>query len=381
MKRNYFGKIIGLMVVASLVFIACSKNQNSSDAKKAELSKLKAQSIDIQNKISALEKELASMSGTTTGNNTVTVNIEEIKAEQFKRFFEVQGQLESQRAASVSSKVPGTVAKIHVSNGDMVKKGQLLIEVDDETYKKGLEELENSYNFANTVFEKQQRLWEKKVGSEIQYLQAKNTKESLEKRLTTVKQQLSDTKIYAAFDGVVDEITPKVGEAIMPGFPVLKLTSMSDVFVSAEVSETYLNSVKSGDVCILKFADINEKIDSRISVASKVISTKNRTFRVEAKLPKIFSGMKPNMNCSISINDITKNNAILAPIKVIQKSADKEYLFIAVDESGLKAKKRFVKTGLSYDGHVEILEGLSSGDKIIIEGCFDVADGQSLVTK
>jgi RND family efflux transporter MFP subunit len=271
----------------------------------------------------------------------------------------------------------GPVINIFVQEGSMVQKGQLMMQIDDQIIKKGLEELSTGISFAEDVFNRQKRLWEQKAGSEIQYLQAKNTYESLLKKKESLEQQLDNAKIYAPFSGYVDYIFPKIGETVMPGLPVFKLTDMSNIKVTADISEAYISTIKAGVTVEVSIPELNEVVTGKVTSASKSIDSRNRTFRAEIRLSRIPNNLRPFLVCSVSINDVTKSNIITAPIAYLQKNADNFYVYV-VDEANGVAVKRELKTGLFNDTNAEILSGLNQGDKIITNGALDVSDGQKV---
>lgn len=374
--------VISMIAILVLLNMSCSKQANAIETKKAELAKLKTQLVEIQNQIKVLEKEISSNGKNSDEGNFVTVNIQEIQPELFRRFIDIQGTVESEKAVNLSAKMAGQIIRVYVQTGSVVKTGDILIQIDDDILRKNLDEAQNGLDFATIMYEKQKRLWEQKAGSEVQYLQSKNQKEQLEKRIASIKQQLSYAKVTAPFSGVIDGVVPKEGEIVSPGLPLIKLTSMSNVKVTSEVSENYIASMSVGDPVTINFPDLNKSIEAKLSVITKLINTTNRTFKVEIKLPSQQAGLRPNQYCSVSINDITKDNTILAPLAVIQKSGEHSFVFVA--ENGNRkniARKVFVKTGLSYKDKIEILEGLKPGDKIITAGAFDVADGQYISIK
>lgn len=376
--------ILTIIILLSITgFEGCTKNDSSINSKKTELSKLKSQLREIQSKIDKLEKELNTTDTKTKSSDAAYVNVTELKAETFKRYIEIQGLVESGKAATLSTKMPGPVTKINVSRGSEVKKGDLLLEIDDAVLQKTQLELQSSLDFAVTMFEKQKRLWEQKAGSEVQYLQAKNAKESLERKMESLKEQIRSSRIYAPFAGVVDDIIPKLGETVSPGFPVIKLTSVSDIKITAEVSETYISTVKPGNSVKIFFSELNKEIDAKISVVSKSINPTNRTFKVEIKLPSIPSGIRPNQVCSIKINDITKENVIILPISIVQKDENGNnfvYTLTNNDNNSI-ASRKYIKTGLSYDGIIEITEGLSANDIVITDGSLEINDGEKVIVK
>lgn len=376
--------ILTIIILLSITgFDGCTKNDSSPNSKKTELSKLKSQLREIQSKIDKLEKELNTTDTKTKSSDAAYVNVTELKPETFKRFIEIQGLVESGKAATLSTKMPGPVTKINVSRGSEVKKGDLLLEIDDAVLQKTQLELQSSLDFAITMYEKQKRLWEQKAGSEVQYLQAKNAKESLERRMESLKEQIRSSRIYAPFSGVVDDIIPKLGETVSPGFPVIKLTSMSDIKVTAEVSETYISTVKPGNSVKIFFSELNKEIDAKISVASKSINPTNRTFKIEIKMQSIPAGIRPNQVCSIKINDITKENVIILPISIVQKDENGNNFVYTLtnNENNSIASRKYIKTGLSYDGIIEITEGLSVNDNVITDGSLEINDGEKVIVK
>lgn len=364
------------MTVSFFGIQSCQKSEGTQDTKRTELKKLKEQMKEIQSKIDILEKELEKSS--TNNGEYLNVNVQSIQPQTFRRFIEIQGKVESSKAVSLSSKVPGQIIQIFVSNGSSVNKGQLLIQLDDALLQKSQQELLTSLEFANLMYEKQKRLWEQKAGSEVQYLQAKNNKESLEKRLQSLKEQIESCKIYAPFSGVVDEVIPKIGELVSPGLPVIKLTAISDLKVVADVSEAYLTTIKQGTNVTINFAELDKSIEAKISVVSKAINPVNRTFRVEIKIPSGLNTIKPNQLCAVKINDITLENSIVVPINLIRRDENnKEYIYVTTENNGKSiVTRKFVKTSLSYNGNIVITEGLNQNDLIITDGSSEVNEGQ-----
>ena len=375
MKKNLLFIVI-VAITGMFVFSSCSKGGKTIDAKKQELATLKIQLNEIKDKITNLEKELA-LSNKTENSDVVLVDVQNVVPEKFQRFIRVQGTIESDQVASISCKMGGPVTRIFVQEGSMVKRGQLLMQIDDEIVKRGIEELSTSISFAEDVFNRQKRLWEQKAGSEVQYLQAKNTYESLLKKKSSLEQQQDNAKIYAPFSGYVDLIYPKIGETVMPGTPIFKLTGMSNIKVTADISETYITTVKPGISAEISIPELNEVITGKITTAAKAIDSKNRTFKVEIKLNRIPKSLRPFLVCSVSINDVTKDNIITAPIAYLQKSGEEFFVFVADETNGI-AKKRDLKTGLFNETSAEIITGLNANEKIITNGSLDVSDCQKI---
>jgi membrane fusion protein, multidrug efflux system len=233
---------------------------------------------------------------------------------------------------------------------------------------KNIETYESQLNFAKDVFNKQKALWDQKIGSEIQYLSAKNNVETLEKSIAAAREQLSSTKLVSPISGIVDAVDLKVGQIGSPGYQGIRVVNMRTLKAKGEVSESHAAFVSSGDNAKIILTDINKQIDTKISFASSVINPQSRTFTVEAKLPSE-KDLKPNMIAVIKIADYEVEQAMVVDLNMIQKSVDASFLYVAAEEGGKKiAQRRIVTIGKIYDGMAEITSGLSAGDKIITSG-------------
>lgn len=376
---NFKLKLSVLILLVSLLLgvSSCKEKEKTMQDKKAELEKLEKQLHSLKSKIYDLKQEIKAETKDESNDGAVLVDAMVIKRDTFRRFINVQGSVESDRVAVLSSRMGGNVLDILVNEGDIVKKGQLLIKIDDATMQSQLSELNTRLTFVKDVYEKQKRLWEQKAGSEMQYLQAKNNYEAMLKNKETMEEQIKNTRIYAPFTGYVDYIFPKIGEMLMPGMPAIKLTDMANVKVVADISESYLNSIKRGVPVVVTFEDIGDTVEGKIMNVSKSIDVKNRTFHTEIKLKRLPKGLRPYQICKVSVNDVTKNNVIVLPLPYIQRSEGSYFVFV-IDEKTMTARKRVVKTGLANDTEMEILNGLKAGEKIITKGVQSVVDGQKV---
>jgi RND family efflux transporter MFP subunit len=374
-------KIAAISLLTALIFLlpACREKGEDVKSKKAALVKLKQEMQELKIKIADLEKEVGDDRAT---DGFVFVDVVEIKKTNFKRFIDVQGTVESDRVSVLSTKMGGNVMQILVQEGDIVKKGQLLIRIDDAMLQSSSNELNTRLTFVKDVYERQKRLWEQKAGSEMQYLQAKNNYDAMIKKKQTLEKQIKDMKITAPFTGSVDMIFPKVGEMLMPGRPAVKITDMANVKIVTNISESYLTTIRKGLPVKINLSDIGKNIDGKIVSVSKSIDLKNRTFRAEIRLKKIPKNLRPYQLCDVSIKDVSKNDALTVPLAYVQRSGNKTYVFV-VDENNMTARKRYIKTGMNNNAVVEVLDGLKPKEKIITNGVFDVADGQKIkiVTK
>jgi len=363
--------LIYLLLTVSIIS-ACSSDEFKK--KKAELDELKKQETEIKAKIATLEKEVAKLSG---GKSIPPreVGITPVENSEFSHYIEVQAKVEGDDNVTVSSETAGTVASINVKIGDQVSKGTVLAQLDDKVYLKTLEELNLARELANTVYQKQRSLWDQKIGTEIQFLQAKNGVESLDKKIATVREQLAMTKIKSPISGVVDQMDLKLGMMMAPGMPGLRVVNFSNLKIQAEVAEAYVSKVKKNDAVQVQFPDLNKVIDAKVNYSGKVIDPLNRTFKVEVLVSPKEVNLFPNMVAVLKISDYTSKSAFVLPASVIQTTPEGSYVFVS---DGKVATKRPVTLGTNYQGKVEILSGLSVGDPVITTGYQDLVDGQAI---
>jgi len=369
---NYMNKST-LIIAITLFAFACSKPAGD---KKTQLADLKKQRSEIDNKIIALEKKMGENKSETKVTNVV---VTPVKAQVFNHFVEVQGNLDSDNNLSVSPKMGGVITQVPVKVGDHVSAGQVLVVIDDATLRQSMAEIQTTYDFAKTTFEKQQNLWNQKIGSEIQYLQAKNNKESLERRMASLQTQMAMTRVTSPISGTIDAVNVKVGEQAMPGAGVVRVVNLTQMKVKAKVADTYINSIKKGDPVIIKFPDINEEKQARISFAGQVVNAQTRTFDIEVLMINQDNKLKPNLLSVISVNDKVIKNALVIDENLVQNTELGKIVFIAENEGGnLVAKMKKIETGLSYNGKVIVLKGLKEGDQLITIGNQDLVDNQKI---
>ena len=268
---------------------------------------------------------------------------------------------------------------MHVNEGSRVRAGQVMAEIDDAVLRQSAEEIKTSLSLLTTIYEKQKNLWDQKIGSEVQFLQAKNNKEAQERRLQTLNSQLAQNRITSPINGVVDEVRIKPGESAAPGVGVIRVVNLSGIKVVANVADSYIAAVKKGDAVTIRIPDTEQQLKGKVSFVGQVVNATSRTFPIEVALPNEGQQLKPNMLAVIDINDQTKSNVIVIQQNYVQKSEAGEVVFVAAREGNRQvAKARKIKTGLSYKGNVEVLEGLKAGDQLIAEGYQDLTDGQPI---
>jgi membrane fusion protein (multidrug efflux system) len=373
MKNN----ILLIAVLATLLAACGGAEKEGVTGKKEELAKLKAEQAENEKKIKALEIEIAKLDPKKAASTKIKpVSIDTLNPETFRHYVELQGTVDAKNNVMVTPKSGGVVVAMNVKEGDYVKAGTLIGRVDNSLINESIEELKTQLSLANTLYEKQKNLWDQKIGTEIQFIQAKNNKEALERRLSTLNTQLSQTNIVSPMAGVVDMVNVKVGEMASPGVGVVRIVNLSNLKVVAKVSDTYAASVRKGDEVIVKFPDLKKEFKARVTFVSTAVDPLSRTFTIEANLPSD-KDIKPNMMANVQINDATSKNALVIDQNYVQSTEKGTVVYIAVAEGDKKvAKAREVKTGLAYNGKIEILSGLTAGDQLITLGYQEVSDGQ-----
>jgi membrane fusion protein, multidrug efflux system len=364
-----------IILVATLMVMACGKKEEGD--KKTQLEALKKQKETIEVQIKDLETAISKEGGVVVpvDANIKTVKVEPVALQTFTHFVEIQGKVDTDKNILVSSEANGNLLNVFANRGDLVKKGQVLASVDPTLLNKAIEEVKTSQELVNTLFEKQEKLWKENIGTEVQYLQAKSNKESLDAKMASLKEQLRKTKILAPIAGSIDEVFKKDGEIVAAGMPVVRLVSYSEFKIMGELAESYVSKVNIGDDVQLYFPDIDKTITDKIDAVGSTINALNRTFTVEIRLPADKINIKPNMICYLKIKDYSKSKAVVVPINTVQKSANGSYVYIA--ENG-KTLRKEVKVAYTYGNDALISEGLNAGDKIITFGYSDLTNGQSI---
>lgn len=341
----------------------------------AELEKLKTQKQEIEARIAELESQVNDSSAVSTQGQGPEVAVLVLKPSYFKSYIDVQAHVDADQNVSLSSSIPGTVTRINVKVGDKVSEGQVLAETDARVIQQQISDLQTNYELAKQVYEKQENLWNQKIGTEIQYLQAKSTKESLEKKLATLEEQLRMSRVVSPINGTVDGVNIKIGQTIAPGMNAITVVNFSSLKVKADVAESYSSRIKTGDEVWVHFPDLNDSLSSKVNYASRSINLLNRTFAVEVLLNTTLE-LHPNMVARLKINDYTSAQpCIVLPEKYIQRNGSETYVWLA--EAG-KAQKRQVRIGREYSGTAEILEGLKAGEELIVRGYDLIAEGDAV---
>ena len=374
-KFQAISYISGLILI--IVLASCGSKTTTEDPV-AQLATLKEQKAALDGQIAELEKQLEAQG--LIERKLRTVGLKEISASPFYHYIDLQGRVDASESVAATSKVPGALKKIRVENGDYVKSGQLIAELEDAVMQKNLEELQGKLALANELYERQKSLWDQNIGSEVQYIQAKNNKESLERAIATLNENIAMTKVYAPTSGTVDNVMLKEGQAIAPGVPLCTILNLSELKIIGAVTEAYAAKVKQGDMVQVFFPDLNKEITTRVTYVSKSINQANRTFTIECALGQ--GDYRANQIAVMKIVDYQNPKAITIPVNFIQTAEDGDYVLIAEktgkDEEAM-VKKVLIQQGQNYNGYVEIKSGLKEGDWIISTGYQDVNIGETVL--
>lgn len=365
-----------LISALAMLMIACSSGDDK-EVKKAELEELKKQEVELKAKIAALETELNA--GADSLKSGIAVAVMTLKPEVFKNYIDVQGHVDADQNVALSSEMPGTVTKINVKTGDEVSAGQVLAETDVRAINQQISDLQTNADLVNQIYEKQKNLWDQKIGTEVQYLQAKTNKESMEKKLITMQEQIRMSKIISPINGTVDAVDVKVGQAVAPGIPAIRVINFSNLKVKSDVAESYASKIKKGSEVILYFPDMNDSVITKVDFVSRAINNSSRTFTVEVLLDNK-KEYYPNMVARLNINDYQSAQPVIKiPVRTIQKDENNEsFVYIAQRD---KAKKQIVKLGKEYKGMAEITDGLKEGDVLVTLGYDIVNEGDRIAYK
>lgn len=366
-----------LIYFTVIVFLASCASKSEGD-QQAQLDKLKKERADLDDKIKKLEADIAASDTTKKEEKGELVVVTEAVAQPFTHYIEVQGKIDAEENVMVTPQMPGVIDAVYVTVGQSVSKGQVLAELDHDAMQKNIATLQTQLNFATDVYNKQKALWDQKIGSEIQYLSAKNNVESLQKSIDAANEQLTMSKLVSPISGVVDAVDIKAGQIGSPGFQGIRVVNMNTLKAKGEVSESHASVVSAGDNVKIFISDLNQELDSKLSFASRVINPQSRTFSVEAKLSSD-PNLKPNMIAVLKIADYEAPAAIVVDLNTIQHSSDADFIYVAAEENGKKvAQRRTVTLGQTYGGKVEILTGVKPGDKVISAGYQNLIAGESI---
>ncbi len=375
---------LSLIVFATLLLAACTDSDKKDlESKKKLLAEDKGQLKELTAKIETLEKEIAKLdTGFKVDQKSKLITVAELKKENFKHYIEVQGNVDAEENITALPQQPGLVTAIYVKIGDHVTKGQLLgLTATTAAVTDQLQAAQVQLGLATTAYEKQKALWDQKIGSEIQFLQAKTQKEAAEKNIDALKSQLEMTKIIAPISGTVDAVNLRIGDMAAPSqlMPGIRIINGNSLKVKAKLADSDFGKVKKDDKVVILFPDLNKTVEAPVSYVSNTIDPRSRTFGLEVKLNNDRNEYAANLIAKLKINDEMLKNVLVVPSNIIQRSADGAYVLIAEKVNGVKtARKRIVTPGIEYNGETVINEGLKEGDQIITFGYSEIVDGQRI---
>ncbi|MDF1867577.1 MAG: efflux RND transporter periplasmic adaptor subunit [Saprospiraceae bacterium] len=371
--------LLYLITLLALISASSCGSENSwpedIEGKKTLLTAKKDSLRTIEKDIAKLVSEIAKLEPNKKKPREL-VTLQKVEKIDFQHFIEIQGSVQSDEYVNASSEVGGRIIDLRVREGQTINKGALVAKLDLEAVQKQIAELEKSMELAVDVYERQKRLWDQNIGSEIQYLQAKNNKERLEKSLETINYQLTKAEVYAPSSGVVEMVNIKAGEMVSPGMPIITILNTYKVKVVANVPETYIKAIGRGEEVTIKFPALDTEKRARVTRIGNIINPANRTFEVEVEMANPKGLYKPNLLAIMMVNDNTYKDVPTVPIEMVQQEVSgRSFVYIKSEGAdGSFAKKVYVKTGDNYDGKIVITEGLIGGEEILVDGARVVAE-------
>lgn len=384
-------KKIFLLIIFIATLVSCGGDQKSVDSliESGDLSAIKTKRTELNQQQRDLKAEIDKLNEYIDSHEKkeriALITAEVIKDTVFKHYVEVQGNVETDQNVVLNAEYSGVLTNIYVKEGQRVSKGQRLAKIDDGGLSSQVAQQEAQLALAKTTFERQERLWEQKIGSEIQYLQAKTNYEAARNTTNQLRSQLGKTIITAPFSGVIDDIISDPGQVVVPGqTPIIRLVNLSDMYVKASIPETYLTNIKKGTRVEVNLASINKNFTGTVRQVSNYINPNNRSFEIQVEIPNKDGNVKPNLIATVKVNDYSAENAITIPENILQENAAGEtiaYIYKPIDDSTGVAKRIIIETGLSYGNHTEVKSGLKKGDTIIKEGAKTLRDGQKVTIK
>lgn len=373
MKSNVYSRFAFVVTIAALLG-ACSA-ATPEDDKNARLNKLKEQQAALTKEIQKLESEIAEENPDSVAHvRAKDVGISELTLQKFDHYVQTQGHIESDNNVLVSAESMGVVKNVYVTEGQQVSKGQSLAQIDNSVISRSIESMESQLELATSVYERQKNLWDQKIGTEVQFLQAKTSKESLEKQLASLREQNDMTRVKSPMSGTVDEIFVKVGENIAPGMPAVRVVNTSDLKIQARVSEAYITDIKKGDKVLVNISELKKEVEAKVTFVSKTIDLLSRTFNVEVALPSN-AALRPNMTATVRIIFHSEPSAVVVPINVIQEINDEKVVYIAEEKGKQTVATRKVVTVEGVYGNLAQVKGLNVGDRLITVGYQGLNDG------
>lgn len=359
------------LTLATILLTACGSKEPNN------LEELLKKETELKTELAKVQEDIKKAQGDSAKKITL-VETEHITTQIFKTYINVQGHVDAEQSVSVASEAPGTIIKINVQPGQDVSKGTVLAETDARAIQQSLSDLQINADLVNQLYEKQKALWDQKIGTEVQFLSAKTNKESMEKKMAALQEQLRMTKIISPIDGTIDAVDVKLGQLTAPGIPAIRIINFTNLKLKSDLAESYISKVHKGDDVVVVFPDSKDSLTAKVSFAARAINPMTRTFNVEINLDNK-KEYHPNQIAQIKINDyVSAKPVVVLPVKYVQTDFSGK-TFVLINENN-KATKREVTKGKEYNGYSEITAGLSETDNLITKGYESVNEGDLLKT-
>ncbi len=367
-----------LVLLSGILLLSCqSTSEQGIDALKAKRDSLKEAKAEISTNISDLESDIA-LFDTNTEKRVTMVTAIDLAPMNFSHYFKVQGNVETDQNAVIVPEVQGKITSIKVEEGQRVKKGDVILTVDSKVLQNNIDETKSRFELTEIVFKKQENLWNQQIGSEIQYLEAKNNRDATKQRLEALQAQLDMYNVRAPFSGVIDELRPKVGEMASPVSPVARIINLDEVYLKCDVSESYLSKIEASDSVGVYFPSLGTTISTEIGRIGQYINPNNRSFVIRLNIKNKNNMLKPNLLGEVQIRDFSVDSAAVLSSSLVQQLPDGSDFVYVLEKSGnrYKTMRRAVTTGMSYDGKTHVTSGLIGTESIVVEGSKAIRDGE-----
>tara|TARA_B100000780_G_scaffold73585_1_gene49391 strand:- start:1307 stop:2473 length:1167 start_codon:yes stop_codon:yes gene_type:complete len=379
-------KYIYIIPLAIIILNSCNnKKELSIDdvllTNNVEKIKSKKQELDLKQELLSLELDKLNdkLDDLNKDKNTPLITTFKVEEQVFTHFIELQGNVQTKQNVLVYPEILGILKKVFVKEGQSVIKGQLLAIIDDGGLSQKLNQLEANSQLAKTIFERQKKLWDQKIGSEIQYLQTKTSYESQKSAVSQLKQQLGKSLIKAPFSGVIDDVFKEKGTVVAPGpgAEIFRIINLSNMYIETDVPENYIGSITKNKMVEVNFPVLGETLNSKIRQVGNFINPINRSFKVEIGVPNLNEKVKPNLTARLKLNDYTNLNAILIPQSIIsENSKGQQFIYVVKKDNETRAERLVIETGKTNGDLIEVTKNLTSGTEIIMEGARSVNNGQ-----
>ena len=379
MKKILYISLLGLLITS------CGGDSKIASVDKAieskDLTTIKTTRAEIQKQYDAIAAELAKLdlaiAELDTLKKSALVTTAIVNDTIFTHYINIQGNVDTKQNLIIYPEYSGVLSQVYVKSGQKVNKGQILARIDDGGLSNQLAQMETQATLAKTTFERQKNLWDKKIGSEIQFLQAKTNYEAQMKAVAQMRAQLGKTIVKAPFSGVIDEVITEKGQVVGPGQQLMRIVNLSDMYVSANVPESFIGKIKNGAIVDVEVKSTGKTYKGKVRQIGNYINPNNRNFSIEVAVPNSDNLLRPNQVAVLKIEDYKKANAILVPESIVTENAVGEKIIYTVDTSGKepKAIKKTIVVGLTSGANIEVKSGLNKGEQIIIEGARSVQNG------